>query len=495
MVNKMYLYLTEFLGKAIYLYILCVAFADGKREVDISVTGDTVVQTNTTTYTIYNPYEGSRIRFTISCLSFLGVPSTVYLLKNGTILNDTFAQSTHTKHTLITQFTYFTHNEHDVAHLQGVYTCGFNFSLSTRNGSQFEYLMESEVEINTTTVSKLCASSVGFWGYLKEKVTFLCGNSHHSLHANFSQAEQTLTSRYSLQVSLLESYATFRCVIRSYGEPPRNFCSHGFEVYQSLKINILPNSFTLNLHELEFSCNSTPPRLLYWELIGDEEKILSLNNIGDLPEADGINIEIMQRAGWSSLRISSSVEDNINLGIQKVVCYAYGTRVRSVAYVSHETILESTTTPIVDICTCPPQTTPLSFDYDAENATATFFSTNRNATEQENTNPMQESTTVRQFCDCDVSTNKQEDNNNHKETNNGKETDKEEEINKWMITAVCSLAIASFETLILVIIGIWTYRKCPTGYKKQSSKSGFTGDIISSETELHENPVYQSYDS
>ncbi|KAJ8030794.1 hypothetical protein HOLleu_27309 [Holothuria leucospilota] len=493
----MYLYLTEFLGKAMYLYLLCVAFANGQRKVDVSVNGYMVVQTNVTTYTIHNPPDRIPRTLTISCLSFLGVNTTVSLLRNGSNLTDEFEHSTCTNRSLITQFKYTKEN---VNLLQGVYTCGFNFSSPSHNESRFEYYVESEIEINTTTTSEVCGSSVGFSGFAKEEVNLLCENSHYNLHANFSQAEQKLTSKYSLQVSLLKGHATFSCVL-SYDNNLENICSHGFKVHESLNVNISPKHFTLDSHVLNFFCNSTPPRMLYWELIEDDENIFNLNSTGDLPKADGITIEIMQRAGWSSLRISTSVEGNISLGIQKVVCYAHPTGERSVAYASHVSLHENITTPSVNVCTCSPKTTTSSFDNDAEDTTKTNFSTTRNAIEQENTNPMQESSTVRQCCH-NVTTNKKEEINKKEEVNKGEEINKEEEINKgeeinkWMIIAVFSLAIASFEALLLVIIaGIWTCRKCPTGDKNQSSKSGFSGGIISSETELHENPVYQPYDS
>lgn len=461
----MYLNLLEFLETAVWFCILCGVFADGQRHIDISVNGD-VVKTNITTYKIYSLRPLSERTLTISCLSLFQVPSTISLFKNDTILN---VDSNFTGNTVVTKFKY---DRTNVTHLHGVYTCRFQYSLNTNEGSNFEYFIEREVYINTTAESEsaLCASSIGFLGYFGEKVSLLCKAVSHSVEARFFQT--LWLKSQSLQIKLLQNN-TFQCALEKYDD---YLCSRDFTVLPTLEVEISPENFILSTRVLEFSCNSSPPRLLYWEIIGDDGNILDLTTTG-YPEARVINITIKQEAGRSSLRISTLVKEKIDLGIQKVVCYAYGTHVSSVAYATHQQFPESTSPPNVYPCTCPLETTTSSLDVDVENATTTKISTNENVTDQEDTDIKQEPTDVRQ-CFQNVTINRGE-----------------EEVNKWMIRAVCSFAIASSEALLLLIIaGIWTYHKCRTGDKNPSSKSEYTGDIVSSETELHVNPVYQSYD-
>lgn len=453
----------------IFCCILYAAFADGQRELDILVHGDQVIKTDMTTYTICNRNNNYERTLTISCLSFLPVNSTTSLIKNGATLDENVVDSTQTSNSAFVEYT-FDQLGHDLTYLEGTYSCHFNFTLHSHSGFPIRYFIERQVHINTNESSQVCASDVGSTGYFGEKVTLVCMDPSYSLYANFFLAGRLLRSKYSLQVNLLESNATFKCVLQI-NKKDVKACSVDFGVYQFLELGISPKTFPLDSQVIEFHCRSTPPRLLYWELIGHNETIIELYNIDQLLQDGGINVTIKQEAGWSSLRISTSVVGRTDRGIRKVVCYEHGSHTRSVSYATSEPISEYTKP-----CPCSSPSTTVSTENNAESSTITEITSTDvqrgTTTDDDSFNSRQASTTVRSRC------------------SNEERRVKNKKINYWMIITFGTFAVTS---LILIIVCTWC---CFCKRRKsRSSDDEAKNNIISPETELLPNPVYLSYDS
>lgn len=433
----MYLYFTEYLEKAIFLYILCVGFADGLRDVDILVYGKDVVKTDIATYTIYNSNDVQDRTLTISCLSFLPVPTTISLFRNAdTSFNGNFVDRTYTNNdNAVFIFEIFT--SRDVTNLKGDYSCHFHSLLSAYDGSQFN--IEKKIHINTTTEKEGCESSVGSYGFLGEKVTLFCVHFSYFLQLSFLQGQRLhLKSQLTMDVWLLERNNTLECRFSSSQEKP--VCSLPLELYESFQVEILPTNFNLDSPLLNFTCKSTPPRMMYWEITGADEN--DFNITSHLLQA-GYNITIRHEAGLSSLNISSAINKTVDPGIRKVVCYAHGTRIRSVSFATFDPIPNNTKECECNnsLSTYPSQNSFTSSETHEGISTMTEVTLRENTEEDDTVKFMPASTSTRP--PSPVATNG---------GRNGK-------INDWKI--LCVSAIASCEALFLLIIaGVWIYRRC-----------------------------------
>ncbi|KAJ8030793.1 hypothetical protein HOLleu_27303 [Holothuria leucospilota] len=314
-------------------FVACVV---GQREVEINVDGKSVLRTDIRTYTIhrdsYYRHGDDMKSLTVTCNSLVSVLSTLSLFRNNDLLKHSSTYNIDTKVAKVFKYT-----SENMSSLAGTYICRIDFARRDVNGSLFSYSMESKINIEIQTASSICASSIGYSGYLGENGILYC-HPNNIIYFEYSYQGQWRISPGSyepLGFTISSYYDDFRmkCYhrINNTRQLSENCRSRNFTLYRFLSLELSQSHDIGNFSSIEFICKSKPPRLMYWEIVGEKGNILDLYQSNRSFHVEG-NITIKDSVGNTSIRLSGSILTNKN--IHTVLCSTYATRARVVASAS-----------------------------------------------------------------------------------------------------------------------------------------------------------------
>ncbi|KAJ8039602.1 hypothetical protein HOLleu_17377 [Holothuria leucospilota] len=269
--------------------------------VNIDVDGRDVVKTGIREYT----FADSNYEVTIKCSALISSAANIFLL-NSTGQPIISNVSSTNGIAVVTE---------TLRQPEGKYYCLLNIPIWSLNDSYSELVMSSEVDIIRESVLPLYASSVGNSGYVGERA-FLYFTKVGRLVYSCNDEE---SSKKETEIFIDENFPEETCVCY-YSEPFFQCSVLRLSVYPFLNINIFAENVTLDSSVMEFSCNSTPPRLMYWKVFGSHGNLFDFDNI-DHSISVNITVNITQSPGKTTLRIWETFPGSN--GIHTVMCSTY----------------------------------------------------------------------------------------------------------------------------------------------------------------------------
>lgn len=289
------------MAKLIFSYHQCLVFfciltlSQGQVPFDFDVDGRDLIVTGIRNYTVWNSATAK-----IFCSTYPIVPVDIKILKNSTEVEDDTEKDMYSKE--------FTTSASEVT--EGNYTCRIKF-VSTEH--KLLYILNTKLQINRAAKTSFCATSVGDSGFEGEEVILICnGRNNRWIPGQESEVHIDL---YRDEID------KYKC-----RNNQREVCNlSNVRIFSSLDVQI-----TSTLHSKEsgvttLSCKSTPPRLLYWRVWGENGDILDLEKYNSSLKV-GTNITINQTTGETSLLISEAVPGGN--GIYAVECFTYDTKTK-----------------------------------------------------------------------------------------------------------------------------------------------------------------------
>ncbi|KAJ8039603.1 hypothetical protein HOLleu_17379 [Holothuria leucospilota] len=337
----------------------------------------------------------------------------------------------------------------------GKYYCLLNIPIWSLNDSYSELVISSEVDIIQESVLPLYASSVGNSRYVGERA-FLYFTKVGRISPSCSVEKSSENER---EFFIDGNFPEEKCVCYYYSRYKK--CSVlRLSVYPFLKLNIYEENVTLDSSVMEFSCNSTPPRLMYWKMFGSHGNLFDFDNI-DHSISVNITANITQSPGKTTLRIWETVPGGN--GIHTVMCSTYDTDKRVVAFLP-------VTTPSVCNSDCASsdlkQTDMPESTTTTTHKSGTFVMTTTDLEGHYDDTEVQAST--EQECEMKTYT-----------------------LNGYVLTTYVS---APYLVIILLLFGIICYMHHKN---RRSLKMEFTTELkvdhTLPETVLHDNPAYLSF--
>lgn len=282
---------------------------------NIKVSGRFVVKTGIRAYTVSSRIDRTS-HVIITCSSRDTFPSKVSLWKDHEPINESFTFSANS----LTYVKYY--NKSTVNQLAGNYHCALNILTRASNNSNFEFFLWSEAEIRANRDIPLCTSSIGEVGYVGERAVLKCTKFYIDENCNWDEWSS------NIHLSVLEKSLSRMSCTCIFPNGWVSTCSlPALSVSHLLHINL---SYTYNdtssdYHVMEFLCSTTPPRLMYWIVVGVDGNLLDMDDLNHSVKVH-TSVNITQSTGETSLRIWEAIPGGN--GIHTVMCYTYDTESR-----------------------------------------------------------------------------------------------------------------------------------------------------------------------
>lgn len=308
--------------------------------IDVEVHGKRIVQSGTRRYTLFGQDNALEyVKCSIATDSRRNL--TLLILKGNETLED--INVSFDGGTLSWKFIFEKSGRTPVYFFAGIYTCKFMSSFShpstcsEGNNVKLSYVIDSAVEVVTTTESGIYTSSVGDSVYINETISLFCGGSTRQgvtfeTHS-FDGAQRTV------EVAVLDD--KFEMPICTNLRPRFRII-----IKQELKVTL---NKTSNSDDYQLSCTSYPPRLLNWIFKTPRGDNVHVSNLSKALVVD-TNMTITQRPGETSLSITNT---SILTEVNTIVCYTYNTtkQITEEVHINFDSNLgceETQTSPVTD---------------------------------------------------------------------------------------------------------------------------------------------------
>lgn len=297
------------IGKYVYkhVFFLCIAVSvsHGQIPMEFYVDGNNLRETGHRHYTTWSNGNGDRL----VCSTYTFVQPKVGIYQQNEKVNGDYNTDAYTN---LNGYSTFTAPK-------GIYTCRIEAVSVSNDGHKLTYNLESKLQLIRTSRS-FCATNKGRSGFIREEIVMIC-NGGNNYRWKDEEDEYDRELRVFLSREIVNEYI---CVNRNNGNEVCDLTD--FTVLPSLTVQIMPTSFTSDSEVLNFTCTSSPPRLLYWRVLGSNGDILDLDQPGASLKVD-TNITIEQSVGNTSIFISEDVPGGNE--IYAVICFTYQTKTKA----------------------------------------------------------------------------------------------------------------------------------------------------------------------
>lgn len=275
----------------------------GQEQLKFTVQGERTSKTGIRQYTTSQANASRKVECSTS-LNVWNVSAELTLLKDKVKIN-----GVSDKHS-----SYISKTFNNSGEIEGNHTCRLNIKFEAHGRIYLFYTSEEDLFVQRRTNAEQCTTDVGQTGFEGEKVALICTRGKIA-----NKRKRTPEPEVSLSYPAIRSYS---CDSRN------NKCNFSrIQILPFLKVEISPSSFTSNSY-LEFTCTSTPTRLMYWGAWGANGDILDLDQHNTSLLVD-TNITIKHVAEKSILYIAEAIPGGN--GIYAVFCYTYETKMKVAA--------------------------------------------------------------------------------------------------------------------------------------------------------------------
>ncbi|KAJ8030850.1 hypothetical protein HOLleu_27387 [Holothuria leucospilota] len=183
---------------------------------------------------------------------------------------------------------------HNSEEIKGNYSCRLNIKFEAHGRIYLSYTREENFNVQRRVNAEQCTTDVGQAGFEGERVTLIC------TRGKIRNKRKALVPNVNLSYRAIRSYS---CVTGDIWNTTCDFSS--IQIFPFLKVEISPSLFTSD-SRLEFTCTSTPTRLMYWGVWGSNGDILNLDQYNTSLLVD-TNITIKHVAQKSILHIAEAI--------------------------------------------------------------------------------------------------------------------------------------------------------------------------------------------
>lgn len=293
--------------KQVFFFCIAVSVVHGQIQMEFYVDGNNIRETGFRHYTTWGNDNGGRY---VVCSTYTSVQLKIAIYQHNAKVSGENCTDVYTN---LNEYTTSTAPE-------GIYTCRIEAVAVSNDGHKLIYNLASKLHLTrSSSGSSFCATNKGQSGFIGEEIVMICSGNNR-----WKDKEDNYYGR-ELDVFLSREVVNeYICVNRNNGNEVCNLTN--FTVLPSLTVQIMPTSFTSDSEVLNFTCTSSPPRLLYWSVLGSNGDILDLDQHGASLKVD-TNIDIEQSVGKTTLLISEEVPGENE--IYAVICFTYQTNTKA----------------------------------------------------------------------------------------------------------------------------------------------------------------------